>query len=145
MRYLMIFGFLLFSLTVSAFEVFNSDFTTPNPTTVCSSSEAMFGGASVVYNDCGDDVDSIVATKIVSKRSFIELQQFIRDYKPDGSFTDYDTSDALYDGTVVAITPFDSRMTVASSGNVLRFCLSDRTVYLVKNDNDWSAVTVLPK
>lgn len=145
MKYLIVFGFLLCNATASAFDVVSGDFTTPNPTTVCSSSEAMFGGASVVYNDCGGDVDSIVATKIDSKRSFIELQQFISDYQPDGSFTDYDTSDALFDGAVVAITPFDSRMKVASSGNVLRFCLSDRTVYLVKNDNDWSAVTVLPK
>ncbi len=105
----------------------------------------MFAGASVVYSDCSSDIDGIVATKINSDRSFDDLQQFVSKYQPDGSYTDYDITDALFDGTVVAITPFDSSMKVASNGQALRFCLTDRTVYLVKNDNSWLAITVLPE
>lgn len=105
----------------------------------------MFGGASVVYSNCGDDIDSIVATKIDSNRSFADLQQFISKYQPDGSYTDYDITDALFDGTLVAITPFDSKMKVTSNGSAIRFCLSDRTVYLVKSEANWQVITVLPE
>jgi len=73
------------------------------------------------------------------------LQQFVGRYRPDGSFTDYDITDALFDGTVVAITPFDKNMRVASNGKTLRFCLADRTVYLLRNDNNWASITVLSK
>lgn len=136
---------LAFSMSVAAFDVKQSKFTAPNPASVCSSNEAMFAGASVVYSDCADDIHSIVATKIDSDRSFADLKQFISKYQPDGSYTDYDITDALFDGTLVAITPFDSKMKVTSNSSTIRFCLSDRTVYLVKTDTDWTAVTVLPK
>lgn len=136
---------LVFSMSVAAFDVKQGKFTAPNPASVCSSNEAMFGGASVVYSDCGDDIDSIVATKIDSNRSFADLQQFISKYQPDGSYTDYDITDALFDGTLVAITPFDSKMKVTSNGSAIRFCLSDRTVYIVKSEANWQVITVLPE
>lgn len=74
-------------MSVAAFDVKQGKFTAPNPASVCSSNEAMFGGASVVYSDCADDIDSIVATKIDSNRSFADLQQFISKYQPDGWFS----------------------------------------------------------
>ena len=79
------------------------------------------------------------------QRGFDELEQFISNYQPDGSYTDYDITDALFDGTIVAITPFDKNMQVASNGTALRFCLADRTVYLVKNESNWAAITILSK
>ncbi|KKO43778.1 hypothetical protein WG68_18935 [Arsukibacterium ikkense] len=105
----------------------------------------MFGGASVIYTDCDKNIDSIVASKIESGRSFADLQQFVKQYQPDGSFTDYDISDALFDGTVVAITPFDTNMRVASNGKALQFCMADRTVYLVRHNSSWTSITILPK
>lgn len=86
-----------------------------------------------------------MVSQIESSRSFADLQQFVSQYKPDGNFTDYDITDALFDGTVVAITPFDKNMQVASNGKALRFCLTDRTVYLVRSDSNWVAITVLSK
>lgn len=105
----------------------------------------MFGGASVIYEGCSDGRDSTVATKIESNRSFDDLQQFVSKYQPDGSYTDYDITDMLFDGTVVTITPIDSKMKVATNGTELRFCLTDFTVFLVRKDNSWLAIAVLPE
>lgn len=74
-------------MSVAAFDAQQGKFTALNPTSVCSNNEAMFGRASVVYSDCADDIDSIVATKIDSNRSFADLQQFISEYQPDGWFS----------------------------------------------------------
>jgi hypothetical protein len=136
---------MLYSITVAAFDISENKFAAPDPTTLCTSNEAMFGGASVIYADCDKDIESIVVSKIESSRSFADLQQFISQYQPDGSFTDYDITDALFDGTIVAITPFDKNMQIASNGKTLRFCLADRTVYLVRNDSNWASITVLSK
>ena len=136
---------MLYSMTVAAFDITESKFTAPDPTALCKSNEAMFGGASVIYADCDKGIESIVVSKIKSSPSFADLQQFISKYQPDGSFTDYDITDALFDGTIVAITPFDKNMQVASNGKTLRFCLADRTVYLVRNDSNWAAITILSK
>jgi len=78
---------LVFSMSVAGFDVKQGKFTALNPASVCSNNEAMFGGASVVYSDCADDIDSIVATKIDSNRSFAHVQQFISEYQPDGWFS----------------------------------------------------------
>ena len=134
---------MLYSITVTAFDITDSNFTAPDPAALCASNEAMFGGASIIYSYCDKDIASIVINKIESSHSFADLQEFVSQYQPDGSFTDYDINDALFDGTIVAITPFDKNMQVASNGKTLRFCLADRTVYLVKNDSHWVAITVL--
>ena len=145
MRALVFLIFVLLSTTAHSFEVQSSKFDPPKPETLCSVKEDMFAGASIIYTECNKDIDSIISSGIESQRSFDELQQFVRNYQPDGSYTNYDISDALFDGTVVAITPFDSKMKVASNGSVLRFCLSDRTVYLVRDETNWQVITVLPK
>lgn len=134
---------MLYSITVTASDIAESNFTAPDPAALCTSNEAMFGGASIIYSDCDKDIASIVVSKIESSHSFADLQQFVSQYQPDGSFTDYDITDALFDSTIVAITPFDKNMHVASNGKALRFCLTDRTVYLVRNDSNWVSITVL--
>lgn len=134
---------MLYSITVAAFDITESKFTAPDPAALCTGNEAMFGGASVVYADCDKGIESIVVSKIESSHSFADLLQFVSKYQPDGSFTDYDITDALFDGTVVTITPFDKNMQVASNGTALRFCLADRTVYLVRNNSNWASITVL--
>lgn len=136
---------MLYSMTVAAFDITESKFTAPDPAVLCTSNETMFDGASVIYADCAKDIESIVVSKIESSHSFADLLQFVSQYQPDGSFTDYDITDALFDGTVVAITPFDKNMRVASNGKALRFCLADRTVYLVRNNSNWASITVLSK
>ena len=143
MRVIALLSVLFFSTAVLSFDVQQAKFSAPQPLVLCNSSEEMFGGASVIYETCSDGIDSIVTTGIESQRGFDELEQFISNYQPDGSYTDYDITDALFDGTIVAITPFDSKMKVASNGAALRFCLNDRTVYLVKNDSGWQVITVL--
>lgn len=145
MKVFLLFTTMLYSITVAAFDITESKFTAPDPAALCKNNEAMFGGASVIYTDCAKDIESIVVSKIESSRSFADLQQFVGRYQPDGSFTDYDIADALFDGTIVAITPFDKNMRVASNGKALRFCLADRTVYLVRNDSNWASITVLSK
>ncbi|WP_148275696.1 hypothetical protein [Rheinheimera nanhaiensis] len=132
-------------MTATAFDITESTFMAPDPAALCTSNEAMFGGASVIYSDCNKDIEGIIVSKIESSRSFADLQQFVSKYQPDGSYTDYDITDALFDGTVVAITPFDKNMQVASNGKTLRFCLADRTVYLVRNDSNWASIIVLSK
>lgn len=143
MRVFVLLNVLFFSTPLLALDVQQAKFSAPQPSVLCSSSEEIFGGASIIYEACSDDIDSIVTTDIESQRGFDELEQFIRNYQPDGSYTYYDITDALFDGTIVAITPFDSKMKVASNGAALRFCLTDRTVYLVKNDSGWQVITVL--
>lgn len=145
MKMFLLFMTMLYSMAVAAFDITESKFAAPDPAALCTSSKAMFAGASVIYADCDKDIENIVVSKIESSRSFADLQQFISRYQPDGSFTDYDITDALFDGTVVAITPFDKNMHVASNGTALRFCLADRTVYLVRNDSNWASTTVLSK
>tara|TARA_R110002126_G_scaffold282396_1_gene430771 strand:- start:874 stop:1311 length:438 start_codon:yes stop_codon:yes gene_type:complete len=145
MKIFLLLTLMLYSITLAAFDITENKFTTPDPEALCASNEAMFGGASVIYSDCAKDVESIIVNKIESSRSYADLQLFVSQYQPDGSFTDYDITDALFDGTIVAITPFDKNMQIASSGNTLRFCLADRTVYLVKNDSNWASITVLSK
>lgn len=145
MKIFLLFATMLYSMAATAFDITESTFMAPDPAALCTSNEAMFGGASVIYADCDKGIESIVVSKIKSSRSFADLQQFVSQYQPDGSFTDYDIADALFDGTIVAITPFDKNMRVASNGETLRFCLADRTVYLVRNDSNWAAITILSK
>ncbi|NRQ43441.1 hypothetical protein HRH59_12875 [Rheinheimera sp. YQF-2] len=145
MKMFLLLATMLYSITVAAFDITENKFATPDPTALCTSNEVMFGGASVIYADCDKDIESIVVSKIDSGHSFGDLRQFVSQYQPDGSFTDYDIADVLFDGTIVAITPFDKNMQVASNGKALRFCLADRTVYLVRNDSNWASITVLSK
>lgn len=145
MKKILLLVLLLSSLSAVAFDVKERQFSMPNPASICQSNETMFGGASVIYSDCADDIDNIVTTKIISNRSFSDFQQFISQYQPDGSFTDYDITDALYDGSLVTISPLDSKIRVASNGSAIRFCLSDRTVYLIKNNAAWLSITLISK
>lgn len=143
MRMFLLFTTMLYSMAVAAFDITDSKFTAPDPEALCPSNEAMFGGASVIYSDFAKDIENIIVSKIKSSRNFADLQQFISQYQPNGSFTDYDITDALFDGTIVVITPFDKNMQVTSNGNTLRFCLADRTVYVIKNSSNWASITVL--
>ena len=145
MKIFLLFATMLDSMAATAFDITESTFMAPDPAALCTSNEVMFGGASVIYSDCNKDIEGIIVSKIESSRSFADLQQFVSKYQPDGSYTDYDITDALFDGTIVAITPFDKNMQVASNGKTLRFCLADRTVYLVRNDSNWAAITILSK
>ncbi|MDX1536972.1 hypothetical protein [Arsukibacterium sp.] len=143
MKIFLLLTLMLYSITVAAFDITENEFTTPDPAELCTSNEALFGGASVIYSDFAKDIENIIVSKIKSSRNFAGLLQFVSQYQPDGSFTDNDITDALFDGTIVAITPFDKNMQVASNGNTLRFRLADRTVYLIKNDSNWNSITVL--
>ncbi|MBV2129020.1 hypothetical protein [Arsukibacterium indicum] len=134
---------MFYSIAVAAFDVTEGKFPAPDPAALCTSNEAMFGGASIIYSDCAKNIENVIVSKIESNRSFADLEQFVSQYQPDGSFTDYDITDAIFDGTIVAITPFDKNMRVASNGRALRFCLADRTVYLVRNNSHWASITVL--
>ena len=124
MKIFLLFTTILYSITVAAFDITENKFATPDPVVLCTSNDVMFGGASVIYTDCDKDIESIVVSKIESSSSFADLQQFVSRYQPDGSFTDYNITDALFDGTIVATTPFDKNMQVASNGKTLRYCLN---------------------
>lgn len=145
MKKILLIVLVLSSLSAAAFDIEEQQFNLPNPFSICESNEVMFGGSSIIYSDCSDDIKSIVTTQIDSNRHFTDFKQFISSYLPDGSYTDYDITDALFDGSLVAITPFDSKMKIASNGNSIRFCLSDRTVYLIKNSTGWVSTTLLLK
>jgi hypothetical protein len=88
MKMFLLFTTMLYSVTVAAFDITENKFATPDPAALCTSNEVMFGGASIIYADCDKDIESIVVSKIESSRSFADLQQFVSQYQPDGSFTD---------------------------------------------------------
>lgn len=145
MKHLFLCALFACSFTTSAFDVVRGNVETPIPKDVCDVTEVMFDGNTTLYSQCKDTVDSIVTVKIDSERSFADLLEFLHHYQPDGSFADYDVTDALLDGVLVAITPFDDSMVVTEGSSAIRFCLSDRTVYLVNDNLRWVVITVLSK
>jgi hypothetical protein len=57
------------------------------------------------------------------------------------------SSEAMFGDTSVIYADCDKDIEsiVASNGKTLRFCLADRTVYLVRNESNWASITLLPK
>ncbi|MCC5825132.1 hypothetical protein [Alkalimonas sp.] len=133
--------FLVCMLTLSASESIH----TPIPSQLCSQQDSMFAGASIIYSECQDDIDAIVMHAIQSTHSFEDLLQFAQRYQKEQVAFDEAITDPLFDGLVVALTPFDPTMSINHDQvSTLEFSLSDRTVFFIRETGRWQVITVLP-
>ncbi|WP_091339028.1 hypothetical protein [Alkalimonas amylolytica] len=105
----------------------------------------MFAGASIIYSECQDDIDAIVVHGIQSSHSFEALLQFAQSYQNEQVALDEAITDPLFDGLVVALTPFDPAMSISHDEvSTIEFSLSDKAVFFIRETGRWQVITVLP-
>ncbi|SEA06623.1 hypothetical protein SAMN04488051_101542 [Alkalimonas amylolytica] len=117
----------------------------PIPSQLCSQQDSMFAGASIIYSECQDDIDAIVVHGIQSSHSFEALLQFAQSYQNEQVALDEAITDPLFDGLVVALTPFDPAMSISHDEvSTIEFSLSDKAVFFIRETGRWQVITVLP-